>query len=304
MNNGKVDWYGSFVAVVTPFNEQGDIDDRAFSANVRRLVDEGVNGVVVSGCTGESWSLTPEERIHLCRLALDTVGTRVPVIAGTGGVPTPTVIELSRRAKEAGVAGLMILPPYYAMPGAREVVEHYRAISDGVQHPILLYNIPRRTGINLTPDLLEQIVGFEWVVAIKESSNDFIQTEATILAFGDRISVFTGHSAERGVPAVVMGAKGFVSSLESQIMGQPAVEMYALVKRGEIDKARQTQLRTLALDEQMRKIGTFPANLKAAMNLVGRNGGYPRRPLLPLTGTDIERVRATLDKLQLMPAHV
>ncbi|MBA2305353.1 MAG: 4-hydroxy-tetrahydrodipicolinate synthase [Acidobacteria bacterium] len=304
MNNGKVDWRGSFVAVVTPFTERGAIDERAFGDNVRRMVDEGVDGIVVSGCTGESWSLSPDERVLLCRLALDAVGGRVPVIAGTGGVPTPSVIELSHRAKEAGVAGVMILPPYYAMPGPREVVEHYRAIADAVKHPILLYNIPRRTGINLTTELLDQIVEFEWVVAIKESSNDFIQTEKTILEFGDRISVFTGHSAERGVPAILMGAKGFVSSTESQIMGRPAVEMYALVQRGELDRARATQMKTLALDDQMRKIGTFPANLKAAMNLLGRNGGAPRPPLLPLLPADIERLRVVLDRLQLMPAHV
>lgn len=304
MNNGKVDWRGSFVAVVTPFTEQGALDERAFGDNVRRMVDEGVDGIVVSGCTGESWSLSPDERVLLCRLALDAVGGRVPVIAGTGGVPTPSVVDLSQRAKEAGVAGVMILPPYYAMPGSREVVEHYRAIADAVKHPILLYNIPRRTGINLTTEVLEQIVEFEWVVAIKESSNDFIQTEETIRQFGDRINVFTGHSAERGVPALLMGAKGFVSSLESQIMGRPAVEMYALVQRGEIDRARATQMRTLALDGQMRNIGTFPANLKAAMNLLGRNGGAPRPPLLPLAPADIERVRVVLDRLQLMPAHV
>jgi 4-hydroxy-tetrahydrodipicolinate synthase len=304
MNNGKVDWHGSFVAVVTPFTKEGAIDERAFCDNVRRTVDEGVDGVVVSGCTGESWSLAPEERVRLFRLALDTVGTRVPVIAGTGGVPTAGVIELSNRAKDAGAAGVMILPPYYAMPGPREIVEHYRSISDAVKHPILLYNIPRRTGVNLTIEILDQIVELEWVVAIKESSNDFIQTEKTISDLGDRISVFTGHSAERGVPAVLMGAKGFVSSLESQIMGRPAVQMYALVQRGELDAARTVQMRTLALDQQMKKIGTFPANLKAAMNLLGRNGGYPRAPLLPLGPDEVERVRLVLDSLQLTPAHV
>ena len=131
----------------------------------------------------------------------------------------------------------MVLPPYYAMPSRREVVAHYAAISDAVRAPILLYNIPRRTGVNLTPEVLEEIVEIEWVVAIKESSNDFIQLEATIHTVGDRINVFAGHSAERGVPGVLMGAKGFVSSLESQIMGREAIEMYDLLQRGEIGRA-------------------------------------------------------------------
>lgn len=297
MNNGKVDWKGSFAAVVTPFTASGEIDKGAFTRNIEFLIAEGADGIVVSGCTGESWALSADERLELFGMAVGAAGGRVPVIAGTGGIGTDAVIDLSLRAKAAGAAGIMVLPPYYAMPSRREVLAHYRAISDAVRSPILLYNIPRRTGINLTPDVLEEIVGVDWVVAIKESSNDFIQLEDTIRLVGDRINVFAGHSAERGVPGVLMGAKGFVSSLESQILGREAIEMYDLVKRGEIEAARTTQLKTLALDEAMRKIGTFPANLKAAMNLLGRPAGFPRKPLLPLDSADVARVRVVLDKL-------
>lgn len=302
MNKGKVDWQGSFVAVVTPFTAAGDIDEPAFRRNIEFLIGNGAHGIVVSGCTGESWALTPEERVGLFGLALDTVGRRVPVIAGTGGVSTRGVIELSQRARELGASGVMILPPYYCMAGRREVIAHYQAVSDAVKHPILLYNIPRRVGFNLTPEVLDELVNVEWVVAIKESSGDFIQVEATILTVGERITVFTGHSAERGVPALVMGAKGFVSSMESQVMGREAIEMYALVKRGELPRAAEVQLRTLDLDESMRKAGTFPANLKAAMNLLGRAGGYPRPPILPLTLPQLEQVRAILDRLAIRAA--
>jgi 4-hydroxy-tetrahydrodipicolinate synthase len=301
MNDGKVEWRGSYVAVVTPFTKDGDLDEPAFRRNIDILLSEGADGIVLSGCTGESWALTPDERVRLFRAAIETVGGAVPVIAGTGGVSTEGVIELSRRAKEAGAAGVMILPPYYCMAGRREVIEHYRAISEAVRHPILLYNIPRRTGFNLTPDVLQEIVEIEWVVAIKESSNDFIQTVATIQAVGDRIEVFTGHSAERAIPALVMGAKGFVSSMESQIMGREAIAMDALVRAGRLDEARVVQHRALRLDQQMRRVGTFPANLKAAMNLLGRGGGYPRRPLLPLTPAEVEQVQHVLTGLGLVP---
>jgi 4-hydroxy-tetrahydrodipicolinate synthase len=299
MNSGKVDWQGSFVAVVTPFTGAGEIDEAAFRSNIDYLLGEGADGIVASGCTGESWALTPEERIRLFRLALDTVGGRVPVIAGTGGVSTRGVIELSQRAQELGADGVMILPPYYCMAGRREVIAHYQAISDAVRHPILLYNIPRRVGFNLTPEVLDELVNVDWVVAIKESSGDFVQVEATIHGVGDRIAVFTGHSAERAVPALVMGAKGFVSSMESQVMGREAIEMYALVRRGLLARAAEVQLRTLELDESMRKIGTFPANLKAGMNLLGRKGGYPRPPILPFTSTQLEQVGAVLDRLRI-----
>lgn len=301
MNNGKVDWQGSYVAVVTPFRTDASIDEPAFRRNIEFLLAEGTDGIVVSGCTGESWSLTPEERVRLFRAAVDAVNGRAPVIAGTGGVSTDAVVELSRQARGAGAAGVMVLPPYYCMAGRREVLEHYRAISDGARHPILIYNIPRRTGFNLTPDVLDEVVGIEWVVAIKESSNDFIQTQATIRDVGDRITVFSGHSAERGVPAVLMGAKGFVSSMESQVMGGEAIRMYDLAKSGRLEEARRTQLRTLALDQAMRRVGTFPANLKAAMNLLGREAGVPRRPLLPLTPSELEAVNQVLANLHIAP---
>lgn len=304
MNKGKVDWKGSFVAVVTPFRADGEIDVPAFRANIDRLIGEGADGIVVSGCTGESWSLLAEERLQLFKRAVDTAGGRVPVIAGTGSVPTDAVIELSSKARDAGAAGLMVLPPYYCMCGRREVIAHYKAISDAVRHPILLYNIPRRTGFNMSPDVLEELVTIEWVVAIKESSNDFIQTESTIDAVGSEIEVFTGHSAERAVPALLMGAKGFVSSMESQVLGAEAVAMYNLVKAGELEKARRVQLKTLRLDQEMRRVGTFPANLKGAMNLLGRGGGYPRRPLLPLDEADLDRVQGILAALGAAAAPV
>jgi 4-hydroxy-tetrahydrodipicolinate synthase len=302
MNKGKVDWRGAYVAVVTPFTADGEIDEAAFRKNIEFLLDEGADGIVVSGCTGESWSLDPDERVRLFKLALGVVGKKAPVIAGTGGVSTRGVIELSRRAKELGTAGVMILPPYYCMAGRREVIAHYQTISDAVRHPILLYNIPRRVGFNLTPDVLDELVQVDWVVAIKESSGDFIQVEATILEVGDRITVFAGHSAERAVPALVMGAEGFVSSMESQVMGREALEMYALVRRGDLKRASAVQLRTLDLDESMRKVGTFPANLKAAMNLLGRTGGYPRPPILPFTPAQLDEVRGILDRLRIRAA--
>jgi len=299
MNNQKTNWHGCFVAVITPFTEKGDIDEKAFCENLQFLTSEGAHGLVISGCTGEAWALTHQERVRLFGLAVQTVGDKVPVIAGTGGIATSDVIELTKRAKELGTEGVMVLPPYYCMAGRREVIEHYAAISDATQHPIMLYNIPRRTGFNLTPDVLEELAKIEWIVATKESSNDFIQVEASVNRVGEQITVFTGHSAERGVPSLLMGAKGYVSSMETQVMGREAIQMYDLVQNGDVAAARAVQLRTLELDQRMRGIGTFPANLKGAMNLLGRTGGYPRRPLLPLTQEDFDGVRAVLEDMSL-----
>lgn len=299
MNNGKCDWQGNFVAVVTPFGETGEIDEAAFSENIGLLVSEGAEGIIVSGCTGEAWALAPDERVALFRRALRTVDGAVPVIAGTGDLVTRDVIELSLAAKNAGVQGIMVLPPYYCLPKAREIVEHYRQISDAVRLPILLYNIPKRTGVDLTSELLQQLVQIEYVAAIKESGDNFVRVEELVRAFGDVIQVFTGHSAERGVPAVLMGARGWVSSLESQILGAEAVQMYDAVRNGRLEEARQTQLKCLALEAAVRRYGTFPANVKAAMNLVGRPGGSPRAPLLSLTNADLDQLTAALEELDL-----
>jgi 4-hydroxy-tetrahydrodipicolinate synthase len=299
MNDGKVDWKGSYVAVITPFTREREIDLGAFQDNLEFLLGEGAHGLVVSGCTGESWSLTSEEKLQLFKVAVDVAGPRVPVIAGTGFLQTDVVIELSRQAREIGTAGIMILPPYYCRPGAREILAHYQAVSDEVGHPILLYNIPSRVGRDMTPDLIEQLAAVEWVVAIKESSDTFLRVEQLIANVGDQINVFAGHSAERGVPSVLMGAKGFVSSMESQIMGGEAISMYDLIQQGRIEEAAKVQLKTLRLDQAMRTVGTFPANLKAGMTELGRVGGYPRPPLLELDQDEVQRVAEILSALEI-----
>lgn len=300
MNNGKVDWHGCFVAVITPFTPDGDLDEAAFSRNIDQLLGETADGIVVSGCTGETWSLTKQERVRLFELAVETVAGSVPVIAGIGSILTQDAIDLGCAAKELGAAGAMVQPPYYCLPNDAEVAEHYRRISDGIELPILLYNTPGRTSVDLTADLLEQIIQNEYVVAIKESSAEFLRVQRLLTKFSDAIQVMTGHSADRAVPSVLMGAKGWVSSLETQIMGHEAISMYQLAMSGQVQEANRIQLKAVQLDEEIRQFGTFPANMKAAMNLLGRPGGYPRPPLLPLDSEQIAGVRRVLQSMELL----
>jgi 4-hydroxy-tetrahydrodipicolinate synthase len=301
MNNGKVDWKGCFVAVVTPFTSSGEIDEAKFIANLELLISEGIHGLVISGCTGESWALEPEERLRLFKLAVATAKKKVTVVAGTGGISTKKVTELSVAARSAGCDGVMILPPYYAIPGLREVMEHYRYINDNAKTPIMLYNIPRRTGVNMTPEFYNELVKLEWVVAIKESSKEFVQLQDVIGNVGDKVTVLAGHSAERGVPAVVMGCKGYVSSMETQIMGREAISMFELTKAGKLEEAKKIQARTHTLDAALRNaVGTFPANTKTAMNLLGRPGGHVRPPLQDLTSAETARCAEVLRGLGLL----
>ena len=300
MDRRDVNWKGSFCALITPFKENEEVDEKLFRDNIELLISEGLDGIVISGCTGESWSLTKDDKKKIFKWGVEQARNRVTVIGGVGQIITKDVIELAQYAKEIHMNGVMILPPYYCLIKEREVIAHYKAVSDAVKIPILVYNIPRRTSINLDEKFLEKLADIDCVVAVKESSDDFVQTERTIKALKDRLVILPGHSAVRGFPLVLMGADGYVSSLESQVMGKEAISLYQLAVNREIEKGRAVQEKCLILDTEMRKCGTFPANVKAAMNLRGRPGGFPRRPLLLPSKEEQEEIRKILTRLNLL----
>jgi 4-hydroxy-tetrahydrodipicolinate synthase len=299
MNNGKVDWRGNFPAVVTPFTSEGDIDEGKFVENIEILMSEGADGIVISGSNGESWALRGEERLRLFRLGVEAAKGRITVIGGTGSIITDDVVALTQAARETGLDGVMIMPPYYCKATRRDVVAHYRAVSDGAAFPILVYNSPGATGVNVTADFCAELAEIEWIVAIKQSTTDFVEFQETADRCSDRLLVFTGHSAVRGLGAMIAGAAGFVSSLDPHVMGAEAIALYRLAKDGPVEEARRVQMRTMRLARALGPIGSGPAVMKAAMNLLGRPGGYPRRPLLALTQAETDKVAAVLDELGL-----
>ena len=304
MNNGKVNWTGNFPAVVTPFAKDGAIDDKKFVENIELLVSEGADGVIVSGSNGESWALESNERLHLFKLAVAAVGKKVPVLGGTGGIITKRVIELTQAAKAAGCVGAMIMPPYYAMVNRKEVAAHYKAISDAAKLPILLYNSPGATGVNITADICEELAQIEYVVAIKQSVPDFIEFENTLMRCGEMIRVFTGNSGKRGFAAGLLGCAGFVSSEDPHVMGRDGIELWDLCVAGKVAEARTRQMTILAMKNLVGKFGTAPAGMKAAMNLLGRPGGHVRAPLLDLTTAEIDQLAAGLSALGLLGAKL
>lgn len=299
MNNGKVAWGGNFPAVVTPFTRDGAIDEPKFIANLELLVSEGAAGVVVCGSNGESWALKGPERLRLFTLAKQAIGDRATVIGGTGSIPTGDVIELTRAARETGVDGVMIMPPYYCGASRREVVAHFRAISDEAKTPILVYNSPKSTGFDVTAEICAELAAIEWVVGIKQSTLDFTVFEQTVAACGDSLRVFTGHSAKRGLAAVLAGAVGFVSSLDPHVLGREGISLFDLTASGRYDEAKKVQRRTLALDRGIGGVTSGPSVMKAAMNMLGRPGGFPRRPLLEASDAEKDRIRMVLDGLGL-----
>ncbi|MBI1777845.1 MAG: dihydrodipicolinate synthase family protein [Proteobacteria bacterium] len=299
MNNGKVEWRGNFPAVVTPFTRDGQIDEAKFIENIELLVSEGAHGVVVSGSNGESWALKGPERLRLFTIAKQALGRRATVIGGTGSIITGDVMELTKAAHDTGVDGVMIMPPYYCGATRRDVVQHYRAVSDHAKMPILIYNSPKSAGFDVTWDICTELAEIEWVCGIKQSTLDFTSFQQTVNACGDRIRVFTGHSAKRGMAAVLAGAVGFVSSLDPHVLGREGISLFELSAQGNYEAAKRVQARTLAIDTRIGGIASGPTVMKAAMNLQGRPGGYPRRPLLEATDEQKEQIRKVLDDLGL-----
>ncbi len=300
MNNDKVDWRGNFPAAVTPFTKDGEIDFDNFASNLEMLREEGADGFVVSGSTGEAWSLRPYERVELFKKAKEVVGKEVPIIGGTSAIRPDDVVEMTHAAKAVGIDGVMVMPSYYAHLDARCVLEHFETVSDGARFPILAYNAVGVTGFNMTAAFCEQLADIEYVVALKQSCPDFIQLQDTIATVGERINVFSGVSAKRGMAAVAAGACGFISAIETHIMGREGFDLYRTAMKGDFVAARSIQSRTLALFNVIDNIGAEPSSIKAAMNLRGRPGGHVRRPVLDLSEREQTQVWTVLNKLGLM----
>jgi len=301
MNRNDLDWKGNFTAVVTPFTKNGEIDEDLYRKNVNNLIDEGINGIVSTGCTGEFWALDDEERTNVHKLAVSAAAGRVPVVCGTIHMRTDVVVRLSKRAKEVGANGVMVTPSPYIRPSDREIYEHYKRISDEADIPILVYNIPKRVGAGTSPELLAKLCDIKNVLAVKQSAESLDEVAATVRLCGDKMIVFAGHSVTRGFPCVAMGTDGFVSSVETQIMGKEAVSLYKL-SVDDHAAARKLQHKLIELDHAVHGIGTFPSALKAAMNMRGRPGGFTRSPVMPLEDTEMSCLRRALSELDLVQA--
>jgi 4-hydroxy-tetrahydrodipicolinate synthase len=304
MNDGRVSWHGSFPAVLTPFRLDGALDEELLRANLEMTVREGAHGLLIGGHNGEAHLSTDDERKRTWRIAVEVVQGRIPVLAGTGAIRTEHAIELTSAARAAGVDGAMIEFPYFMTPNRPDLLAHFRAISDAVDLPVMIYNHPKRTGVSMSPGLLSELAEIEHIVAVKDSSGDFVHVLECIRAAGDRIQFFIGPARLYGVPALVMGVAGFVDGLP-QVMGSRVSEMYESVRSGDLEAARRRQWECFEVGELLYKAaGTWPATGKDAMRIQGRPGGWPRLPLRPMEGDDLEILRRGLLRLGLLPASV
>lgn len=288
----RVSWSGSFAVAVTPFTRDGAFDEAAIRKLVECLITEGADGLVMAGSTGEWYTLTDAERVRLFEITVDQVRGRATVLAGTSAIATADAVALTSAAKRAGCDGAMLLPPPYVLPTERELLAYFAAV-DEVGLPLMLYNNPTRTGVNLDARLLDKLLPLKTIAALKDSVKDLSQLGATLRAHRDELAIFVGFEGYV-IPLVQRGAVGMVG-MSPNVLGRAGMDLFRHAAKGEWQAAAALVEKIDLLYDQMYGRGQNPyVVVKEAMRLLGRPGGWPRPPLLPLADADREALRGFL----------
>lgn len=279
-------------AIVTPFGRDGSIDFHRFASLANHLVDSGSDGIVVAGTTGESPTLSDDEKLELFRVAVGAVGDRATVIAGTGTYSTADTVRLTKEAHALGVDGFLIVVPYYNKPPARGVVEHFKAVADATDKPLIVYNIPGRVVINVEPETMVELARIPNVVAVKQANDDHQQARRIVEEAG--LDLYAGDD-NLLYPFLELGGVGGVC-VHTHVVGPKVKEMVRLYKEGDHVEARRIN-EELAPAYELLKVVVNPIAIKAALNLLGHEVGGLRLPLVEATDEELARIRGCLERL-------
>jgi 4-hydroxy-tetrahydrodipicolinate synthase len=287
-------------AIVTPFRPDGAIDFDAFRRLALHLVENGSDGVVVAGTTGESPTLSDDERLELFRVAVDALGDRATIVAGTGTYSTAHSVHLTEAAHEIGVDGFLVVTPYYNKPPPRGIVEHFNAIAAASDRPIVIYNIPGRVVVNLEPETIVELAEIPTVRAVKQANDDLDQARR-ILAETD-LDLYAGDDALI-LPFLELGGLGGVC-VHTHVVGPQVKELIRRFRAGDAEGARRMD-EELAPALEILTVQTNPIAIKAALNLLGHEVGGLRLPLVEANEAETARVRDCLARQGLLqPAAV
>jgi len=292
-------FHGIFAVLCTPFCSEDKIDEKALRKHIRYLIDEGgVHGILPNGSTGEFAAMNDEELQQVADIAIDEVGGKVPVVVGTAAVSTQDMIRRSQHAQKSGADGIMVVPPYYCHPNEREIYEHYKALASNVDIPIIVYNNPGTSGVDMFPPLVAWLADFEQIAYIKESSGDMTRVAEIMRLCGDKMTVLCGCD-NLAMEMFLMGAKGWIVPA-ANIIPNLCVQLYELaaVER-DVENARKLYNKLLPLFTMYEITGQYVQLTKAGLEMLGRSYGKPRRPLLPPTEEDKQRLKEILDSLLL-----
>ena len=277
---------GSLVAIVTPFR-QGKVDERTLAELIEWQIAKGTSGIVPCGTTGESATLSHDEHNRVIELTVEVVRRRVPVIAGTGSNSTDEAIALTRHAKQAGADGALLITPYYNKPTQEGLYRHYKAVAEAVDLPLIIYNIPGRTGINMLPATIARLSAIQTIMGVKEGSGSVQQASDIVQICGDRLTVLAGDDSLT-LPMMAVGGKGVITVTANIV---PA-EMAGLVKafaEGKVEEARRLHFKLSPLFAAL-FYETNPIPVKEALGLMGKIDPELRLPLCPMAQDTREKL--------------
>lgn len=282
---------GSMVAIVTPFDSQGNFDEETYRQLIEFQIENGTDAIIPCGTTGESATLDFEEHDRVIEVCIDQVKKRVPVIAGTGANSTAEAIDLSLHAKKMGADGLLLVSPYYNKPSQEGLYQHYKKLAETVALPQVLYNVPGRTGMNMEAKTTIRLAEFANIVAIKEASGNITQASEILDKAGDKIDVLSGDDFLT-LPLMACGAKGVIS-VTANILPKEVKAMVTAVFEGRWDEAKRMHLRMLDIHNAM-FIESNPVPVKTALSLMGKCRADVRLPLVDLQPASLEKLKGVM----------
>ncbi len=282
---------GAAVAIITPFNEDGSVNYDCFGKIIEDQIAGSTDAIVVCGTTGESAAMPDEEHLSVIEYCVKKVAGRVPVIAGTGTNDTAHCIRLSQGAEKLGADALLLVTPYYNKTTQRGLIAHYTKVAQSVSLPIILYNVPSRTGLNIAPETLKELSKVENIVAVKEASGNISQVAKIAQLCGDDMTIYSGND-DQIIPILSLGGKGVISVL-SNVAPKQTHDMIASYLDGDVKTALKLQLDAIELvDALFIEVNPIPA--KAAMNMLGYDAGPLRMPLCEISDSNKEILRKAM----------
>jgi len=290
---------GCGTALVTPFDSSGALDEKAIRSLARRQIDQGIHFLVPCGTTGETPTLSPDERRRVVELVVEEAGGKVPVLAGAGGYHTAEVVEAAKAMHDAGAQGLLSVTPYYNKPTPEGLFQHYSAIAEATPLPIVVYNVPSRTGCNVTPETLVRLASIPNVAAVKEASGNINQISEVCRTVPEGFIVLSGDDAMT-LPAMAVGAQGLISVASNECPAEMALLVEA-AEKGDFADARERHQRLLPL-LTANFTESNPIPVKAAMALMGLCEESFRLPMVPPKAATREVLAEALAGLGLIPA--
>lgn len=289
----KIIFKGCGTAIATPFNENG-VNFEVFKQLIDNQIKEGVDSIIVCGTTGESATMSEAERKDTIKFVVDTVNKRVPVIAGTGSNNTKSAIEMTKYAESIGVDGVLVVTPYYNKATQKGLIEHFTKIAKETTLPIIMYNVPGRTGVNILPETCYELSKIDNIVAIKEASGNISQVAKIASLCGDDLAIYSGND-DQIIPVLSLGGIGVISVL-SNIKPKFTHDMVYDFFNGDVKEACKKQLDSIELiDCLFSEVNPIP--VKSALNILGYDYGIPRLPLTEMSESNKDKLKKTIFKI-------